>query len=590
MAGKPEQPISHPASHNHIHQQQQNYHQQHSLHLQQQQQQHHQQQHHHQHHHHQINRRNNQSNQQHNISQQQDTQGIQQNSVLVYVPGDNFAYTTAIEHNNAGGSTGGYQTSSQHQQHQQIPYQGVLPQVATQQTFPAKANYHVVTAQNIVGELDNDIDNGVDCCLGKSIDLIDCNILPSNKQQQQQNKDDDEYNSSNYRTSGLINGRATGSPSVVNKIDLGALSSSAIQNNNNTSNNNNITSAVRSPGQSDADSLSGISDSGIVATATSATRSALPSNAVIIGGGGSDNNNRHHHHQLHQQQQQHNHHQQQQQHHHLHHNNHQDNNKPFSQTHYNEITSCCGNSGYSISRLSDNFTANDGDTALNGVNENNLIANNTDENSRLTYVRHNGDVQLSTGIYPIGIDSQLQSQHHELIENKTRIIHQDSLDLNNRGCYINNNNTITNNTNINSNNNSNNDNSTGSNINNQVRGIEVGCESVRSDNGESVYSNSSLSSPECQNLQQSVGVDQGVSGNNNNNISGVVCAQQAAHLVSQINVQHSNNVALTMNGSVVTQHQQKQQHQHQQQQQQQTIAAPCGWKRICTNGVIIYIR
>ncbi|KAK0179053.1 hypothetical protein PV327_007879 [Microctonus hyperodae] len=572
MAGKPEQPISHPASQNHIHQQQQNYHQQHSLHLQQQQ---HQQQHHH--HHHQINRRNNQSNQQHNISQQQDTQGIQQNSVLVYVPGDNFAYTTAIEHNNAGGSTGGYQTSSQHQQHQQIPYQGVLPQVATQQTFPAKANYHVVTAQNIVGELDNDIDNGVDCCLGKSIELIDCNILPSNKQQQQQqqNKDDDEYNSSNYRTSGLINGRATGSPSVVNKIDLGALSSSAIQNNNNTSNNNNITSAVRSPGQSDGDSLSGVSDSGIVATATSAARSALPSSAVIIGGGSDNNNRHHHHHQLHQ-----HHHPQHQ---HLHHRNHQDNNKAFSQTHYNEITSCCGNSGYSISRLSDNYTANDGDTSLNGVNENNLIANNTDENSRLTYVRHNGDLQVSTGIYSIGIDSQLQSQHHELIENKTRIIHQDSLDLNNRGCYINNNNTN------NTNNNINNDNS--SNINNQVRGIEVGCESVRSDNGESVYSNSSLSSPECHNLQQSVGVDQGVSGNNNNNnnISGVVCAQQAAHLVSQINVQHSNNVALTMNGSVVTQHQQKQ-HQHQQQQQQQTIAAPCGWKRICTNGVIIYIR
>uniref|UniRef100_A0A6V7JCE3 Uncharacterized protein n=1 Tax=Bracon brevicornis TaxID=1563983 RepID=A0A6V7JCE3_9HYME len=95
---------------------------------------------------------------------------------------------------------------------------------------------------------------------------------------------------------------------------------------------------------------------------------------------------------------------------------------------------------------------------------------------------------------------------------------------------------------------------------------ERGCESVRSDTAESAYSSSSLSSPECNSVQ--------------------LCGdsvQQAVRLVTHV-ASGGNNVALTMNNtSVVQQH-------NQQQLQQASIAVPPGWKRICTNGLIIYIR
>ena len=108
------------------------------------------------------------------------------------------------------------------------------------------------------------------------------------------------------------------------------------------------------------------------------------------------------------------------------------------------------------------------------------------------------------------------------------------------------------------------------------------CDSVRSDTGES-STYSSLSSPE----SQSQSAHDGLSAASVN--GGGSCAQQAARQppLSRINNANNNNVVqqnvvLTMNGSaVVTQ---------QQQHQQQAITVPRGWKRICTNGVIIYIR
>lgn len=83
------------------------------------------------------------------------------------------------------------------------------------------------------------------------------------------------------------------------------------------------------------------------------------------------------------------------------------------------------------------------------------------------------------------------------------------------------------------------------------------CDSVRSDTAESTYS--SLSSPESQNQLQDA-------------VAGSACAQQAVRSVTQ------HNVVLTMNGGAVT-----------QRHQRPSISVPHGWKRICTNGVIIYI-
>ena len=119
--------------------------------------------------------------------------------------------------------------------------------------------------------------------------------------------------------------------------------------------------------------------------------------------------------------------------------------------------------------------------------------------------------------------------------------------------------------------------------------VATSCDSVRSDTGES-STYSSLSSPESQ--SQSSSAHDGLPVAN----SGGSCAQQAARQpqLSRINASNNGNnnpvqqnVVLTMNGSAVVAQQQQQQ---QQQQFQQAITVPRGWKRICTNGVIIYIR
>ena len=103
------------------------------------------------------------------------------------------------------------------------------------------------------------------------------------------------------------------------------------------------------------------------------------------------------------------------------------------------------------------------------------------------------------------------------------------------------------------------------------------CDSVRSDTAESTCS--SLSSPESQSQLQ----DPTAVATNN------VYAQQAVPSASQVHIHHSV-VANNVNASAASQRQQRQQQQRQQTQQQPAISIPPGWKRICTNGVIIYIR
>ncbi|KAH0567270.1 hypothetical protein KQX54_008010 [Cotesia glomerata] len=460
-----------------------------------------------------------------------ETQGIQQNSVLVYVPGENFAYATAVGHNAA---SSGYQTAQQQQHHhshqqqqqQQNPYSNVLPQVATQAIFSAKTNYNIGNSELVESE----IDQNADCCLGKSIELVACNVVADQQQQQQQIKNEEDYNSTIYRNPlvGLAS-RATGSPNNVGKIDLGALTNSIPG------------SSAISPGQSDADSLSGTSDSGVVATATAASRSALPSSSAALSGD-------------------------------------LEQTKTFLTGQQYEVT-CNTTGGYSSSGV-----ATENYQSSNAGNETG-IAGTLDDGARLTYVRSSNNLGGGpvSNIFISGIDSQ-QQQQRDL--SKSARVNQDLLDVN-RTCIS--------------------GNSVGAGSAGGGGGVIVvspdpGCESVRSDTAESVYS-SSLSSPDCQSLQSNDSVNNNSnscsssSNSNSNSSSSVVCVQQAAQFVSnQVvinnnnNAQHSSNVALTMNCSVVVQHQQKQQQQQQQQQQQASIAVPRGWKRICTNGVIIYIR
>lgn len=101
------------------------------------------------------------------------------------------------------------------------------------------------------------------------------------------------------------------------------------------------------------------------------------------------------------------------------------------------------------------------------------------------------------------------------------------------------------------------------------------CDSVRSDTAESTCS--SLSSQESQSQLQDP----------NNVVTNSVYAQQAVRSASQLHP-HLSVVSNNMNASAAPQRQQRQ--PQQQQQQQSTVSIPPGWKRICTNGVIIYIR
>jgi len=117
-----------------------------------------------------------------------------------------------------------------------------------------------------------------------------------------------------------------------------------------------------------------------------------------------------------------------------------------------------------------------------------------------------------------------------------------------------------------------------------------GCDSVRSDESSTTYS--SLSSPDESRNNQPGQHDGGMSTSNNYPGGGSACAQQAARQQPSSRVNGGNNngvqhnaMVLTMNGSAVITQQ-----QHQQQQQPSAITVPRGWKRICTNGVIIYIR
>lgn len=400
MAGKPEQQISHPPPPSHIHQHQQSHYQQHY-------------------------QSNNNTNNRTNLSHS-DTHNLHENSVLVYVQGDNFTYTTTVDHN----ADSLYQSNQSQQQTNH--YSGiVLPQVDNPDVY--KTNYSI-DGGSIVNDLETDVDTDGECCL-KIID-INCHTAGSIEQSDITNDDDDYTHNYRDKTININDIGATGSPVNSEKIDLGNLSIAG------------SLGSARSPANSDADSLSGTSDSGVVAT-PSATRSALPSSAVI--------------------------------------NDTDDKNYP---TTYDIHTNIYTNYGRQCGVNNDDY---------HGVIDSNQInSKHCDDGSKLNTI--NTELEL---------------------HNRNAIIH------------------------------------------------ERGCDSVRSDTGESAYS-SSLSSPECQGLQLC-----------DNNVNIGVGVQQAAHLVTQVNVGNSNNVGLTMNGSVV---------QQQQQQQHASIVAPRGWKRICTNGVIIYIR
>lgn len=135
---------------------------------------------------------------------------------------------------------------------------------------------------------------------------------------------------------------------------------------------------------------------------------------------------------------------------------------------------------------------------------------------------------------------------------------------------------------------------------------EVRCESVRSDTGESSSNYSSIGSPEdvvAQRLEQHevIHAQQSdlscvnaiISRGNNNSEDGVLCAQPAARQATQQpnnNVQR--NVGTNMNNNIngIIAQQQQQRNTVNQQAANSVAAVPRGWKRICANGVIIYIR
>ncbi|XP_070511248.1 uncharacterized protein [Cardiocondyla obscurior] len=117
-----------------------------------------------------------------------------------------------------------------------------------------------------------------------------------------------------------------------------------------------------------------------------------------------------------------------------------------------------------------------------------------------------------------------------------------------------------------------------------------GCDSVRSDES-SVTTYSSLSSPdESQGHQQPGQHDSGMP-NSNHPGGASACAQQAARQQPPSRVNGSNNNGAQHNAVVLTMHSSAvvTQQQHKQQQQLSAISVPRGWKRICSNGAIIYI-
>nr|XP_034174035.1 protein split ends-like isoform X3 [Osmia lignaria] len=470
MAGKPEQPSTHPAPPNHGH------HHHHYQQQQQPQQQQQQQQHQHQ-------------EQQQQQVHPQHAQGIQQNSVLVYVSGENFAYATAVGQNAAAAAAAA--TAVGYQSPQQATYAGILPpQVATAAaTFPAKTAIYCNDNSGVVGGTANN------CCRLKPLEYVSADGDSSRtlRSLSTVNAEDEE----DYGTIISNNGLLYRQTNLVQAISTSATTTMTCA--VSTCDNKNPTN--RSPLENDANSTESIAANNVEPIGRVNGSEMVP-------------------------------------------------NKLFSSRIHGEIYP-------PGARLADGYNntgrivqGNAGDSCVGILSDDACVA----------YARQGNETsQTSASVYQG--DSVEQRVN---MDEKSR--QQDGYD-NQAGSSLS---------------------SSSSNVGVSGGGsVVVGsggsgvasCDSVRSDTGES-STYSSLSSPESQSQSAHDGLSTAtVNG-------GGSCAQQAARQppLPRINSSNNNNntvqqnVVLTMNGSAVI-----------TQQQQQTITVPRGWKRICTNGVIIYI-
>ncbi|XP_032684219.1 uncharacterized protein LOC116850265 isoform X4 [Odontomachus brunneus] len=503
MAGKPEQPSTLPAPPNHGH---------------------------HQHHHHpqqqpqqqQVQQQSVQQHQQQPHHPQQQQQAIQQNSVLVYVSGENFAYATAVGQNVA--ATAAAAIAVGYQSPQQTTYAGILqtPQVATTAaTFPAKTTVYCASdGTGGTGIVGNNTTAGA-CCRLKQPSLeyttaASATIVPDGSESRRAslagNEDEEDY-AMLYRQASLGQSATTCATAAT------------------------TTAMMTRVAPSRENKLAPENDS---VTATTAD--------IALGNGNVD---------------------------------------VLSVKTYQQTRLHHGDAYPSVRMNADGYNAsgrivaNPGDAGVGCVG---LLG----DDGCVAYA------QQTTG--PAGNGVVLQNAGEQqatsiVVDDKGRQQQQDSFDGQTASSL-----TVT---------------VSGATVGvsdgaGGVGGVSAtGCDSVRPDTGgesSTATTYSSLSSPESQShLHHQPGQD-GLTANSHHP-GGVACAQQAVRQQSsRVNGNNNNggnsaqhNVVLTMNGgsAVVAQQQQQQQQQQpsqqQQQQQQSPVNVPRGWKRICTNGVIIYI-
>lgn len=467
MAGKPEQPSTHPALPTHGHQ--------------------------HQHHHH-----NQQQQQQQQQEHPQHAQGIQQNSVLVYVSGENFAYATAVGQNAAAAAAAA--TAVGYQSPQQATYAGILPpQVATAAaTFPAKtAIYCNDNNGTTVGATVNN------CCRLKPLEYAstDGESSRSARSMSTGNTEDEEDYGSIVSNNGLLYRQTTNMVQTTGTSTTTTMTCVAAACDGKNPEN-------RNPLENDSSNIDNLATSNVEPICSRVNVGEMLQS-----------------------------------------------NKLFP-------TRIHGDVYPSGTRLADGYNGS-GSQGITQGNPGEGCVGVLSDDACVAYVR-NEPSQASASVFQ-GDSVEQRSMN---MEEKSR--QQDGFD-NQTGSSLS---------------------SSGSNVGVVSGGGSVvvigsggsgatSCDSVRSDTGES-STYSSLSSPESQSQSAHDGLPAAsVNG-------GGSCAQQAARQppLSRINNSNNNNVVqqnvvLTMNGSAVV---------TQQQQQQQAITVPRGWKRICTNGVIIYIR
>lgn len=469
MAGKPEQPSTLPAPPSHGHQ----HHQQHHQHPQQV--------------------------QQRQSHQQQQQQAIQQNSVLVYVSGENFAYATAVGQNVAATAAAaiavGYQSQPQQHQQQTTQYANILqaPQVATAQatatTFPAKTAVYCADGSG----------GGINVGNNVTIPAISCcRLKPSLETTMTMTT-----TTATTTAATTVNSSADGSESK-------RASSLAMVGNEEDDEDYAMLYQQANLGQSTCTTAA------MTTMMTSRENKRTPENGDSTADGLGNDLERLSGAKTYQARLQH------------------------GDVYSTRISS----ETYNASRI----VANPGDVGLLG--DDGCVAYGTSTSG-------------SNGI-------ALQNGEQQPVDDKGR--QQDSFDNQQAASSV----------------------SSVIGVGDIGSGAVIGaCDSIRSDESSTTYS--SLSSPdESQSHQQPVGQHDGVLPANNNHPGGdSACAQQAARQQPPLRVNANNNngsngvqhnaLVLTMNGSTVIT-------QQQQQQQSPAITVPRGWKRICSNGVIIYIR